>query len=144
MRTRPLSGWVVLIERAVQQQHVDSWRAQEPERAARGVLLDEGLDLGRADVPGGSDSVHLDGGVGLRDLRVEARGGSRDGVGRDLRDRHVVERGDLLLPLLDELDLGRVVRSQVRRARVQRVAAVIVLRGARYDVLALYRAEPPA
>ena len=36
------------------------------------------------------------------DVGVEAGAGRRHRVGRDLRDRHVVELGDLLLPLLDD------------------------------------------
>src|SRR5580698_4611157 len=70
--SRPGSDWVLLIERDVQVQHVYPGLAEEPDRAALGVLPDQGHDRGRADLPCGRDPVDLDGGVLRRDVRVQA------------------------------------------------------------------------
>src|SRR6516162_1497718 len=100
---------VLLVKRDVEAEHVHRRLTQEAQRAALSVLLDECRDRARGDVPRGGDPVHLDGGVGRRDVRVEPRGRCGHRVRRDLRDLDVVERRDLLLALLDELDQGGVV-----------------------------------
>ena len=72
-------------------------------------------------VPGRGHPVDLHVRVRRRDVRVEA--GPRRGhrVRRYLRDRHVVERGDLLLPLLDQLTwVGLVGPSCSRTSRAGR------------------------
>src|ERR1700722_18494478 len=114
-----------VVQGDVQREHVYPGLAQELDVAGLGVLGHQLLDLGHRQVPGRRHPVNLDGRVLRRDVGVETRSGRGDGVRRDRGNRHVIERQDLRLELLDVGDQGRVVRAEVGRGRVAGVAAVV-------------------
>ena len=86
-RAREESGWRSSAECLVELGGVDARLAEQAEEAAVGVVVDELLDAVEREAAHGGDAARLDAGVGDGDVRVDARAGRRDGVGRDLRVR---------------------------------------------------------
>ena len=72
------------VEGEVELEHVDAGLAEEAERAAVGVVVDQLQDALERDAADLGDAVRLDPGVGLRDVRVDAGGRGRDRVDRDV------------------------------------------------------------
>src|SRR5262245_45094687 len=77
--------WRSSIECLVEGGGVHAGLAEEAERAAVGVLVDQRLHAREGEVADRGDAARLDLRVGLGDVRVDARAGRLDRVGRDLR-----------------------------------------------------------
>ena len=86
MPSRRAYGHAELVERDVELEHVDRRLAEEAERAAVGVVVDELVAPRRAEIPRPSATRwRLQPRVGDRDVRVEPRAGRGHRVDRHLR-----------------------------------------------------------
>ena len=120
-----------LVEREVELEHVHGRLAEEAERTAVGVLVDQLEHLRPVEAPGPGDPIRLETGVLRRDVRVET--GPRRGQRVDRR-LGVVRLAVRLPTLVDGGQELLVQRPEIRRRARHRVVAVPGRRRARMEV----------